>query len=108
MKNEKIIVFNMAILTGDIDVCKKSIRDGLSLESMTGEVKKSPLAEVQLLLDFAAERRCDGFSNEEIYRLVVDCSPDGLSKYEVVGVAGMKQVLKEQDQRVERFRWRPF
>ncbi len=106
MKNKKI-VFNTAILAGDLDVCRKSIRDGLSLESMTGEVKKSPIQEVQLLLDFAFARRGEEFSDEEIFCLVEDRSPESLNNMDdMLGVDGMKQILKEKEQRVKDFRKR--
>ncbi len=108
MNEAKVVAFNLAILEGNLDVCKESIREGLSLKSMMDEVKKSPIRDVQLLLNFAADRRRDGFSNEEIYSLIADCSPDRLSNYEIVGVAGMKQVLKEKEQRVKRFRRNPL
>lgn len=107
MSSDKKIAFNMAILAGELDECKMFIREGLSVKSMTGEVKKSPVREIELLLNFVDKRRSEEFSDEEIYRLVKDRLSDSLATLEMAGVKGMKQILKDQQERVESFRQRP-
>lgn len=107
MNNIMKTAFNFAIYAGDLNACKMYIREGLSVKSLTGGVKISPHQEIQMLLNFVDRWRGEEFSDEEVNCLIEDSSPKSLSNLELLGIKGMRQVLKEKQEKVEKFRRRP-